>query len=57
MAEREEVAVNYDYPRDQHERWKEAARHRGQPLKEWIRRALNDAADEQAEAERKRRSR
>ncbi len=53
--------VTYDYPDDEHRRWKVAASHKGQTLKEWIRRALNDAADtqeaERAEAERKRRSR
>jgi predicted HicB family RNase H-like nuclease len=53
--------VNYDYPDEQHRRWKVAAGHKGQTLKEWIRRALNQVADEQqadrAEAERRRRSR
>lgn len=54
-------SVNYDYPEDEHEEWKVAAARKGQTLKEWVRRALNKAAEEQAaeraEAERKRRSR
>lgn len=53
--------VSYDYPDDEHQRWKLAATHKGQTLKEWIRRALNEVAErqeaERAEAERKRRSR
>jgi len=56
-----EVTLYYDYPADQHEEWKAAARRKGQPLKEWVRRSLNAAAEsEQAEAdeaERKRRGR
>lgn len=54
MTERGLVGVNYEYPRAQHERWKAAADRKGQSLKEWIRRALNEAADAQAESERKR---
>lgn len=61
MTERKVRAVNYEYPIDQHERWTEAAGWKGQTLKEWVRRALNQAADEQAEeraeAERRRRRR
>jgi hypothetical protein len=54
-------SVNYDYPDDDHQRWKLASTHRGQTLKEWIRRALNAEAErqetERAEEERRRRSR
>lgn len=47
MAERDQVGVNYEYPRAQHERWKAAADRKGQSLKEWIRRALNEVAERQ----------
>lgn len=61
MTERPGVTVNYKYPVDQHERWTEAAHYKGQSLKEWVRRALNQVAEQQeaerAETERRRRSR
>ena len=54
-------SVNYEYGDEEHQRWKLASVRKGQTLKEWIRRALNQAADEQdaqrAEDERKRRAR
>jgi len=53
--------VSYGYPEDEHRRWKLAATYKGQSLKEWIRRALNEAADrdeqQRADEERRRRSR
>ena len=53
--------MNYDYPDDEHRRWKLAATHKGQTLKDWIEQALNEVAERQArdraEDERKRRGR
>lgn len=53
--------MNYDYDDEDHLQWKLSATHKGQSLKEWIRRALNKVAAEQeaerAEEERRRRSR
>ena len=46
--------VNYTYPADQHARWKQAADRKGQTLREWVRRALNEVADRQ-DAEHRRR--
>ena len=48
--------LNYDYPDDEHVEWSIAARYKGQTLKEWARRALNKAAEEEkAEREKRRR--
>lgn len=61
MAERTKKTLYYEYPLDQHDRWAAAAEYKGQSIKEWVRRALNEVADrhldEAAEAERRRRSR
>ena len=54
---RDVTRLNYDYPDDEHVEWSVAARYKGQTLKEWVRRALNEAAQREAEQERKRRSR
>jgi predicted HicB family RNase H-like nuclease len=50
-------SVNYDYDEGDHQRWKVAAAHKGQTLKEWIRRALNEVADRDIDEANRRRGR
>jgi hypothetical protein len=61
MAEREQVAIHYDIPRDLHGRCKQLAAWKGQTLRVWVTRALEEVADrqetEKAEADRRRRGR
>ena len=56
---RDVTRLNYDYPDGEHEEWKVAATRKGQALKEWVRRSLNEVAErqqaERAEKERKQR--
>lgn len=49
--------VNYDYDDEDHQRWKVAAARKGQTLREWIRRSLNQVADAEQEEDDERRRR
>ncbi|HEX5366083.1 MAG TPA: hypothetical protein VFW63_05400 [Acidimicrobiales bacterium] len=56
--ERDQVAIHYQIPADLHARCKELAAWKGQTLRVWITRALEEVAERQAvERDRQRRGR